>query len=156
MVEQHRRLIALLERQQDAFRRGDAEGLTDVCRLQDACVRGITEQERHRVRLVLELSRQVGPADADDAKPLRLAQLAERLPEPARARLLASRERLIAVMREVQDRSSVLRRAGDAMIGHVNALIRTIGTVSRGGGAYGLTGRSATQPAALRSINLTA
>ena len=156
LVGQHQRLLVLLEQQRDAFRHGDADGLAELCRLQDACVRGITDRERERVRLVLQLSQLVSPDVAETAKPLRLAELAELLPEPARARVLELRGRLIAVMREVQERSSVLRRAGEAMIGHVNALIRTIGTVSRGGSAYGLTGRSGTRPAALRSIHLTA
>ena len=156
LVGHHQHLLALLEQQRDAFRHGDADGLTELCRLQDACVRGITDRERERVRLVLQLSQLLSPDVADPTKPLRLVELAERLPEPARGRVLELRGRLIAVMCDVQERSSVLRRAGDAMIGHVNALIRTIGTVSRGGSAYGLTGRSGTRPAALRSIHLTA
>ncbi len=143
----------MLVRQREAFRRGDAAALTELCRVQSLCVEAISDLERTRKTLVIDLNRLVAP---DATQPLRMAELAERLPEPARGRLLVLRSRLVTSMQHVQEQSSVLRRAGDAMIGHVSGLIRTIGTVTRGGHAYGLTGRSHPQPAALRSINLTA
>ncbi len=151
--DRHGQLLALLQRKRDAMRRGDAGLMAELTRLENGQVQAISELEKSRLSLVADLTLVVLP---DAPEPLKLAELAERFPEPVRGRLLVMRSQLLAAMRDVRDQLAVARRASDALLQHVNGLVRTIASVSHGAGAYGPVGRLPQQPAPMSTLSLTA
>lgn len=152
-LERHRQLAALLKRKREAMRQGKADDMSNLCHLENTTIQVISELEKNRLQLVGELTVMVAP---DATQPLRMREMAERLPEPSRSKLLVLRSQLLDAMSEVQEQTSVARRASESLLNHMNGLIRTIGVVSNGGAAYGQTGQVRTRPAPLRTLNLTA
>ncbi len=152
-LERQRQLGVMLDRKREALRSGDTEAMADLCRLQGAAVQTIAELEKRRAQLVADLT--VG-LDPSATQPLPMRELAERLPEPHRGRLLVMRTRLVEAMEQVREQTSVARRASESLLSHVNGLMRTIGTAARGGAAYAQTGKLHTRSARLSTINFTA
>jgi hypothetical protein len=146
-------LAQLLERKRDALRRGTASDVGNLGRLETGVVQAIGQLEQRRSEIVKRLSTTLAP---EAGETLKMRDLAERLPEPHRGRLLVTRVRLVEAMQRVAERTSVVRRASEALVQHVNGLIRTIGVVSHGGAAYGQTGRVSNAPVRMSSLNLTA
>lgn len=152
-LQRQEQLLSLLERKRLALRSGNDRSMIDLTRLENAAVQTISELEKRRLQLVADLTAAVLP---EAAEPLKMKDLAERLPEPFRGRLLITRGKLIDAMTRVQEQTSVVRRASESLLKHVNGLIRTIGVVSHGGAAYGQTGRVCHKPARMSSLNVTA
>jgi len=151
-VDRQRQMLSLLERKRDAMRQGKAQEMTDLCRLEGALVQAVGDLEKRRLNLVADLTLALAP---EAQEPLKMLDLAQRLAEPHRGRLLVLRTQLVTAMQAVQDQTRVVRRASETLVKHVNGLIRTIGTVSRGG-TYGQAGTANIQPARLSTINFTA
>ena len=152
-VQRQQQLVGLLQRKREAMRSGDSKLMADLCRAENAVVQTVHELEKRRQQHVAELTAKVDPAAK---QPMRMLDLAERLPEPQRGRLLVTRTKLVEAMEQVQRETAVARRASEALLGHLGGLIRTIGSVAQGGAAYGQTGRLYTKPARLSSLDLAA
>jgi len=152
-LERQRQLLSLLERKRIALRQGKDQDMIDLTRLENTAVQTISELEKRRLQLVADLTLAVVPSAKE---PLKMKDLAERLPEPFRGRLLVTRTKLVAAITEVAEQTSVVRRASESLLKHVNGLIRTIGVVSHGGTAYGQTGQVNTKPARMSTVNFTA
>ncbi len=127
--------------------------MVDLTRLENAAVQTISELEKRRLQLVADLTLALDPAAE---QPLKMKELADRVPEPFRGRLLVTRTKLVAAITDVAEQTSVVRRASESLLKHVNGLIRTIGVVSHGGAAYGQTGQVNTKPARMSTVNFTA
>ena len=152
-VQRQDQLAGLLERKRLALRQGAVDEMNHLCSLEGSLVKAIGELERSRTQLVAALAKLLLP---QAAAPVKMVDLAEALPEPHRGRLLVTRAKLVEAMTRVQQRSSVVRRASEALAQHVGGLIRTIGVVSQGGAAYGQTGRVQARPSRMSTLNLTA
>lgn len=152
-VERQRQIIGLLERKRLALRSGDTAAMENLCRTETSLVQTVAEIEQRRQQMVEALTQRIAP---DATEPMRMKDLAECLPEPWRGRLLVTRTQLIETMQQVQQHTAVARRASEALLGHVNGLMRTIGSAARGGAAYVPTGRLQTRTTTLSTINLTA
>ncbi|MEM1098020.1 MAG: flagellar protein FlgN [Planctomycetota bacterium] len=152
-IERQRQLTELLKRKRDAMRAGDADRMTDLTRAENAQVQAISEIEKTRLTLVAELTQSVDPSAPE---PLRLAELAERLPEPTRGKLLVLRSQLLEAMHAVQAQTAVAKRASESLVKHVSGLVRTLANVSHGHAAYGPIGRTPQQPAPMSTLSLTA
>src|SRR5690606_29211509 len=118
-VQAHEALLSLLQRKREALRTGGTRAMTELAALENEKVQLISELEKHRLTLVAELTLALVP---DAAEPMRLGELAERMPEPARGRLLVLRHQLRERMEQVREASSVLRRATEALMKHVHGL----------------------------------
>jgi hypothetical protein len=153
LIGRHEQLGKLLDQQRAAMRRGDADRMTELCRLQNAQIQNISELEKKRLTLVAELTTKAAP---DAPEPLKLLDLAQRFPEPMRGRLLVLRQQLVQRMEDVQQKSSVARRAAYSLCKHVTGLVRAIATVSYGGAAYTLAGRVNDKPAVMSTLNMVA
>ncbi len=153
LIDRHDQLGKLLDRQRQAMRRGESEQMTELCKLQNAQVQTISELEKRRLTFVAELTMAALP---EAKEPLKLLELADRFPEPARGRLLVLRQQLLQRMEDVQHKCGVARRAADALSRHVIGLVRAIATVSQGGAAYTLAGRVNDKPARMSTLNLVA
>ncbi|MEM6855924.1 MAG: flagellar protein FlgN [Planctomycetota bacterium] len=152
-LERQRQLLSLLERKRLALRQGKDQEMVGLTRLENAAVQTISEIEKRRLQLVADLTLAVDPSAQE---PLKMKELAERLPEPFRGRLLVTRQKLVEAMTQVAEQTSIVRRASESLMKHVNGLIRTIGVVSQGGAAYGQTGQVSNKPAPMSTLNLTA
>ena len=154
LTERHEQLLSLMLRQREALRSADHRGVSELSRLENALVKAITELEKRRLELVADLTRVVDPAAP---QPMRMRDLAERLPEPARGRLLVLREQLRQRIQQVKDESSVTRRATEALMKHMQGLVQTLSTAGRGS-AYAPRATMNSRPItpALRTLNLTA
>ncbi|MFW6059103.1 MAG: flagellar protein FlgN [Phycisphaeraceae bacterium] len=153
MTAQHEQLLSLLERKRAAVREGDEQQVAALCRLENEALRTISELETTRAQQVGELTLQVEPnANA----PLRLAVLAERLPEPARGRLLVLRSQLRQRMEQVREQTSIARRATESLARHMQGLVQTIGVLATGVSTYDDSGAVPRQATAMSTINVTA
>ncbi len=153
LLEQHTQLLAALQRKRDAMRHGDTEAMAALCRLESESIRRVGELEKRRLELVAAMTLKVDP---DAAEPMKLRDLAEALPEPARGRLLVARQQLVAKMEQVKHQTSVARRAAESLLKHMTGLVQTIGTLSTGLNTYGQRGERPTATVVMRTINLTA
>ena len=152
-IDRHAQLFSLLERKRKSLRSGNATLMAELTKLENAQVQTISELEKTRLQLVADLTLRVLPKAPE---PLKLAALAEHFPDSTRGRLLVMRAQLLERMRAVQEQTAVARRAGDALLRHVNGLVRTLASVSHGGAAYGPIGRAPQQPAPMSTLSLTA
>lgn len=131
LAERHEQLLSLMKRQREALRQADHHGVTEYSRLENTMVQAIGDLEKRRLELVAQLTRIVDPS----AKvPMRLRDLAERLPEPSRSRLLVLREQLRERIAKVKDESSVTRRATESLLRHMQGLVHTLSTAGRATG----------------------
>ncbi|MEM6392194.1 MAG: flagellar export chaperone FlgN [Planctomycetota bacterium] len=153
LTERHTQLLKLMEAKQDMMRTADGPGLADLTRRENAIVQAVSELEKRRITQAGELTLRLDPTAAE---PLRLAELAELLPEPHRGQLLVRRQELVAVMQDVRRRASVARRASESLLKHMTGLLHTVTNAASGSGTYGRRGPAPSPAAPLRSINLTA
>ncbi len=123
MVVLHEELLALMIRKREAVRRAHVELMAEICRLENEKVREIAEREKQRQALVAKLTLLLDPRAPE---PLRLPELAERLPEPMRSRLLVTRQQLREKLDSVKEQTSVARRAADQLVRHVQGLVRGV------------------------------
>ncbi|MFA9479004.1 flagellar protein FlgN [Phycisphaerales bacterium AB-hyl4] len=153
MVAAHEAMLTLLSRKRDALRQNDADALAQVAALEKEKVGRITELEKQRFTLVGRITLILDPkANA----PFRLGELADRLPEPERGRLLVLRQQLRERMQQVRDSVSVVRRASETLMNHVQGLVQSVVMMANGQTTYSQAGHQPTQQTAIRTINITA
>lgn len=141
LADRHEQLLTLMKRQREALRQADHRGVSECSRLENALVQAIGDLEKKRLELVAQLTRVVEPTAA---APMRMRDLAERLPEPSRGRLLVLREQLRERIAKVKEESSVTRRATESLLKHMQGLVQTL---SGAGRAVGYAPASHPQPA---------
>ncbi len=153
LLDQHSQLLATMQRKREVMKTGERRAMDALCRLEGELVQRITGMEKRRLELVAALTLHVAP---DAAEPMKLSDLAQRLEEPARGRLLVARQQLVGRMQQVQHETSVARRAAESLVRHMTGLIQTIGTLSTGVSTYGRQGQRPQAAITMRTINLTA
>ncbi|MCC6679728.1 MAG: flagellar export chaperone FlgN [Phycisphaeraceae bacterium] len=152
--ELHAALLELLQRKRAALAAADNAGMIELCKLENEKVQMISELEKSRQELVARLTLLVDP---NAAAPLALRDLAMKLPEPARTRLLTKRQLLRDRIGQVKEQTSVARKATETLLRHVQGLVRTVNGFAAGGAAYGQRGETPRPKAiAVGSINLVA
>lgn len=137
-LEANRALCDLIQRKHAALRKADRKAVADCLRSENGKVQLLSELEKQRLSLVAQATLLMcGPRATE---PLPLMQLAERIPEPTRGRLLMLRQELRIAMQEVQHESSVARRAADSLVHHMRGLVQTLGVAANASPTYGRTG----------------
>ncbi|MEX0887373.1 MAG: flagellar protein FlgN [Phycisphaeraceae bacterium] len=149
----HEELLTLLDRKRHALRSTDTDAVAQLGELEADKLRRVAELETRRMQLVAGLTRHFAP---DATEPMRLRELAHRLPEPHRGRLLVMRQQLVDRMQRVREAASVTRRATETLMHHIQGVVRTIGVLSTGVCTYGAAGAPTAGATAVRTINLTA
>lgn len=140
LADRHEQLLSLMKRQREALRLADHRGVSECSRLENTVVQAIGDLEKNRLELVAQLTRVVDPSAT---APMRMRDLAERLPEPSRGRLLVLREQLRDRIALVKEQSSVTRRATESLLKHMQGLVNTLGSAGR---AVGYAPASQPQP----------
>jgi len=131
LADRHEQLLALMLRQREALRLADHRSVSEYSRLENVLVQAIGDLEKRRQELVAQMTRAIDPSAP---APMRMRDLAERLPEPARGRLLVLREQLRERIAKVKEQSSVARRATEALLKHMQGLVHTLGNAGRAAG----------------------
>ncbi len=152
--ELHAALLELLQRKRAALAAADNAGMIELCKLENEKVQMISELEKNRQELVARLTLLTDP---NAAAPLALRDLAMKLPEPARTRLLTKRQLLRDRISQVKEQTSVARKATETLLRHVQGLVRTVNGFAAGGAAYGRRGEAPRSAAiSVSSVNLVA
>jgi len=149
----HETLMALLRDKRVALRLARYEQVTQICEQENVLVQRISELEKHRLKLVADLTLIIEPGASE---PLAMIELARRLDEPQRKRLLGLRQGLVERMEQVRCESGVARRATEALVAHMQGLMQTIGAVCTGVGVYNRLGAPPPEAMALSTFNTTA
>lgn len=131
LTERHEQLLSLMKRQREALRLADHRQVSECSRLENTLVQAIGDLEKQRLSLVAQLTQAVDPSAA---APMRMRDLSERLPEPARGRLLVLRGQLRARITEVKEQSSVTRRATESLLKHMQGLVQSLSSAGRAAG----------------------
>lgn len=134
LVAEHQALLRLLEAQRDAMQRLDLESLDAATRSQEQSRSRIAQLEQRRRSVAEQLARSLRLA-----APLSLARLASALPEHGAA-LLECGEELRRLVEQVRVAAQVSARVAGAVVGHMNTVLRLIGTVAQQAGGYTRSG----------------
>lgn len=146
LAERHEQLLGLMQRQREALRQADHHGVSEYSRQENTIVQAIGDLEKNRLELVAQLTRVLDPSAI---KPMRMRDLAERLPEPSRGRLLVLREQLRERISRVKEESSVTRRATESLLKHMQGLVQTLSHAGRAAGYA-----PASQPTSAHALTL--
>lgn len=153
LLDLHTELLELLKRKRDVVRGNDSQAMVNLCVLEHEKLQKIAELEKSRLQQVADLTLSVDPG----AKaPMRLAELADRLGEPARGRLLVARQQLLERMKDVQQETTIVRRATETLAKHMHGIVQTIGALSAGVSTYGQRGAFPRQNTAVSTFSATA
>ena len=149
----HERLIEAMDRKLQALRTADHQKVFACCDEENRQVQRIGELEKQRLVLVAELTQIIAPSAAE---PMRMVELADRLTEPARGRLLVRRQQLRDRVEQARKKAGVARRAAEMLVQHMQGLIRVVGGAMTGIGLYGRTGAPPQAALAVSTINTMA
>ncbi|MEM9414896.1 MAG: flagellar protein FlgN [Planctomycetota bacterium] len=153
LAERHEQLLSLMQRQREALRKAETEQIAALSRQENAVVQTISTLEKRRLEQVASLTQVVSPGAA---QPMRMRELAERLPEPARGRLLVLRQQLRERIVAVKEQSSVSRRASEALMNHMQGLVQSLSHASVRGAGYDRPGQARNALPAIGTISMTA
>ena len=130
LVEEHQRLLDLVNRHQAAMKAVDAAAVDSLSQLQEQSRTRIMQWEARRRLTVTALARQAKLAGEPT-----LARIATAFPTH-RTRLLVLRDELKILATEVQQRTSIAGRIAQAMLGHLNTAVRLLANAVERGGTY--------------------
>lgn len=152
-LEQHEALSAALLRKRSALRAAKTQDVSDCTLTEHQHVQAISELEKQRIALAGELTLMLDPKAK---QPLKLEQLADRLPDPARTRLLVLRVQLRKAIERVQHESQVVRMATEAVLRHLTGMVQSIGASATGTTTYSGRGARPRQAAAVSTFSMVA
>jgi flagellar biosynthesis/type III secretory pathway chaperone len=128
LVEEHRKLLGHLDRHQAAMRSFDLKGMDEVIRLQEASRLRIGGMEAKRRNVVALIARERRMSQVPT-----LRDVAAMYPQQG-PRLLALRDELKELLKTLQARTHVAGRVAQAVVGHLNTVMRLLaGAVEKAG-----------------------
>jgi len=152
-VAAHQKLLSLLQRKRKLLSTADHEQLKGLSQQENQIVQEISELEKIRLALVGQLTLEI---DETSKEPMRLAELANRLPEPDRDRLLTLRALLKQQMEKVSHETAVAKRATESLVRHMQGLVYTVGSMVSGMGLYSRQGNVPKEAMAVRTFHVIA
>jgi hypothetical protein len=133
LLQAHEELLALAHDHREALSRADTAAVhACTARHADLAAR-IEHLEIARARLV----RALAPASPSPT----ITNIAQSLPEPARARIIAAAAKLKELLIRVQRELAVLRAATHSLVGHMEGLMQQVARVLTQAGTYGRQGK---------------
>lgn len=151
--EAHQRLGKLLDRKLAALKAGQRADVESLCEEENRCVQQVAELAKRRLSLVADLTQAL---DARAKAPLSLQELAERLAEPMRGRLLVLRVQLVEQMEQTKAQSARARQSTESLVRHMQGIMQTISTKLSGVVTYGRRGAPPAAAMALSTFSATA
>lgn len=152
-IAAHERLLDVMKQKLEVFRRAKQQDLDNLIREENKQLQEIGEIEKERLTLVAHLTQAI---DANATEPLRMGELAERLSEPARSRILLFRMKLRDRMQQVQREARVIRSASETLLRHMQGIVQTIGGAMTGISTYSQKGVRPQAAGAVSTFNAVA
>jgi len=152
-LDEHDQLLGLVTRKRQAVRQAERGLVVDCCKQENQRIQRIAELEKVRLGVTGELTLLLDPGAAE---PMRLGELAQRLTEPARGRLLVLRQQLRQRMEQVRREAGIAQRATELLARHMQGVVQTISSAIGGGAAYSRSGAPPQAAMAMRTLNMTA
>lgn len=152
-VAQQEQMVALLHAKRVALASADTKRIAELCQQENARLQALSELEKKRIVLGGQITLLLDPKAP---APLRLGELAQRLPEPARGRLLVLREQLRQRFEAARAEVGVARTAAEALVRHMQGLVQSIGTAVTGVNTYNRAGARPQAAISLSTFNTTA
>ena len=134
LAAEHKTLLAAVQAHLDAMRAFDTPKITVAADAIEASRTRIVFAETKRRQLMLQVVR-----THQFAADITLAQIAEAVPFH-RQSLLKQRDALRQVMQDVSSRTGVSSRVAQAMLGHLNTVVRMIAGAMQTAAVYSRTG----------------
>jgi DNA repair exonuclease SbcCD ATPase subunit len=128
LIDEHRKLLAQVDRQYDAVRFYRPREMQDIAALQDATRLRVLKLESQRRLLSQQLAR-LYKVEGD----LTISKLMEMFPARA-ANLRKLRDELRGLMQEIKTKTHIAGRVASSVLGHLNTIVRLLaGAVERAG-----------------------
>jgi ribonuclease D len=128
LIDEHKKLLGHLDKQQAAMRAFDLKTMDEVVRLGEATRLRIAGMESKRRALIAAIAR----AHRMSQMPT-LPDIATMYP-PSAPKLMKLRDELKAAIQSVQKRSNIAGKVASAVLGHLNTVVRLLaGAVEKAG-----------------------
>jgi hypothetical protein len=128
LIDEHRKLLAQVERQYDAVRTYRPREMEDVAALQEATRLRVLKLEGQRKLLTLQLAK-LYKVEGD----LTISRLMEMFPARS-ANLKHLRDELRSLMQQIKTKTYIAGRVAVSVLGHLNTVVRLLaGAVERAG-----------------------
>jgi hypothetical protein len=134
MIAEHRKMLGYLQTQQEAMKHCDLKAMDELGQVQEACRLRLTSLEARRRAVVTLIAR-----DLKIAGDVTLRNLAVAYPPRAQA-LLALRTELKVVTEQVRTRAHICGRVANAVLGHLNTVVRLVAGAVEKAGLYNKRG----------------
>ena len=121
----HEDLLEVLQRKLVAMRQNGVETIHECVAREGELAGRITDREGLRRRLVVLIGRDLG-IDEDEARRLSIRQLASRVDEQQKLKLLVAGERLSALLKEIAKVNAVVGEFAGRMLEHYRAVFGQI------------------------------
>jgi hypothetical protein len=152
-LEQHEALTQTLLRKRSALRAARASEISECTLVENQHLQTISELEKRRIELSGELTLMLDPAAK---QPMRLDELASRLADPARTRLLVLRVQLRKAIERVKHEAGIARMATESVLRHITGMVQSIGASATGTTTYGQHGARPRRAAAVSTFSMVA
>lgn len=146
------KLLTVMRLKVDAFRKADHDSVSACTRQENIELQAFAELEKQRLTYVAEITRSLDPSATT---PLTMGDMAMRLPEPARGRLLVLRNKLKDKMETVRREGGVLNRASETLLKHMHGIVQSISGALSGISTYGKKGAPPRMAMAVSTFSAT-
>ncbi|HAI10918.1 MAG TPA: hypothetical protein DCM28_04395 [Phycisphaerales bacterium] len=142
LMQAHVHLLELLEEKRSAMKHAKHDEMAQVCQRENEQIRKISDMEKQRLQLVADITLLVEPGAKE---PMKLLQLADRLPEPWRGRILVFRHQLQQKMQATQKQARTTQQATMQLMKHMTGMMQKVTAACTGSAAYGAKGAPSNQ-----------
>ncbi len=136
-----------------ALKRADYRAVGRLLEAENQQLQALAEAEKERLLRVAQLTQQMAP---QAARPARLGDLAQSLPEPWRTRLLGLRAQLREQLERTRRQSQVAHLTSEALLRHMQGLMQSIGMAVTGVAGYNRSGAAPRSALAMRTFEAKA
>jgi hypothetical protein len=134
LIDEHRRMLTLVDTQQQAMKALQLDAMQEAMHRQESSRLRIASLDNRRRLLVQQIGKLARLNSA-----VTLTQLAVLFPQEG-SKLLALRDELKSLVREIADRTHVAGRLAAAVLGHLNTALRLFAGAVGQAGTYTKTG----------------
>lgn len=137
----HDELAIVVQRKLDAMRAANADAIRSTCSREEFLAQKIREQDGLRRQLLELVGTQMGLA-GEVARAMTVTELADRVGEPARSRLLVLAAALRERVRATADTNRVVGLVSHEMLKHFRQVYGVMAEANRAPGLYSRRGRN--------------
>jgi hypothetical protein len=137
LMQAHTRLLELLGEKRVAMREAKHDVMAKICQMENEQIKLISELEKQRLQMVADVTLLIEPSAS---APLKLLELADRLPEPWRGRILVFRHQLQQKMQATQKEAQVTQQATVQLMKHMTGLMQKVTAACTGASVYSAKG----------------